>query len=69
MRNKHRVKIFYSPDSSKLENEINDWLTEDSRPISIEDIKLSISVSTNGDGMFDTELYSALIWYYYPYLG
>lgn len=69
MRSNHRVKIFYSPDSSKLEKAINDWLTADGRPISIEDIKLSSSVSADSDAIYDTELYSALIWYYYPYLG
>lgn len=69
MRNIHRVKIFSHFKYSKLEKEINDWLTEDGKPISIEDIKFSSSISSDNDGVFDSEQYSALIWYYYPYLG
>lgn len=65
MRSNNHVKIFESPDSSKLENDINNWLIEDGRPIILRDIKFSSSISCDSEGMFDNEQYSALILYCY----
>jgi hypothetical protein len=65
MRSNNHVKIFYSSDSSKLESKINNWLTEDGRPIILRDIKFSSSISSDSEGIFDSKLYSALILYCY----
>lgn len=66
MRNiNNRVKIFSRLESQKeLEKDINDWLSGDGKHIGIHDIKFSTAIQSDTD-TFGSELYSALIWYYY----